>query len=40
MEKELRRSQTQEVAVLDKALALWSEVILGEVRKRSLLEAE
>jgi hypothetical protein len=34
------RTQSQEVAVLDKAFALWPEVIFGEVRKRPLVESK
>lgn len=40
MEEELLRSESKQVRVLHEAFALRSEVVFGEMRKRSLVEAE
>ena len=40
VEEELLRSQPLQVAVFDESFTLWTEIILGKVRKRSSVETE
>jgi hypothetical protein len=40
VKEELLRGEAIQVAILDKALALWAVVVLAEVRKGALVETE